>query len=701
MTPEEENKIREWYSLTFVQKTLGGGGTVSGQLLEEQAADWERLKIWDGQKLVPAMPAGFHGTPSLEQQARIYQAAHEGNLFLYRLGEDLPCQYDGVWNEPLDGEKLRQNPVQEPVRPVEPEKFQQPEPKLESYTAGLSKLKLTLNKWFGWLGVCRGEKRKLDQRTQQFNDDHRQWAAERDANSEARNRYRQDYDKYRSEDNAYHIWRRQMDTVEKRGPELEVALQANRENRQKAMADGMEARENVYRKKSEDDRNTLHRLDGLDRTLDSIFAPRPKEISPIVTEAYVQGNTLSREEFNQIAAHGYDLPENSKITPREAAVINLALAGAPSITMPAFQAFRPLMRPDAVEEKSKNGYNMLITGTFGLSRPGQELVGVHAAFDKAKEAIQAYQDGKPEALGRYLGEGLRNLVNGLGDGEVCGLNMTAVGLVAKRFLEVMDNHPDLKAHCGLSPDDELDARGIAALSEISINGMKARMLLEQADAGIRELSSEEKGRCLADLALLGISKNKMETEIKKVLTKGEENHSESQEDYLSELRKAYHSELQKAMERDAEDHADTEARMKDHADEIEADFQKYCPDKVGRISGLRDKHAELYGLDGASMYLVASWGLKSKCQRTYGKKGALAFTQNQYRSDPTIRDEAAGKTPREILDLANDPVAVGRLVTHSALGQQGPVNAPVQANQRVSAPVKQPQKKQPAAMGKQ
>ena len=39
MTPEEENKIREWYSLTFVQKTLGGGGTVSGQLLEEQAAD--------------------------------------------------------------------------------------------------------------------------------------------------------------------------------------------------------------------------------------------------------------------------------------------------------------------------------------------------------------------------------------------------------------------------------------------------------------------------------------------------------------------------------------------------------------------------------------------------------------------------------------------------------------------------------------
>ena len=160
MTPEEENKIREWYSLTFVQKTLGGGGTVSGQLLEEQAADWERLKIWDGQKLVPAMPAGFHGTPSLEQQARIYQAAHEGNLFLYRLGEDLPCQYDGVWNEPLDGEKLRQNPVQEPVRPVEPEKFQQPEPKLESYTAGLSKLKLTLNKWFGWLGVCRGGKEK-------------------------------------------------------------------------------------------------------------------------------------------------------------------------------------------------------------------------------------------------------------------------------------------------------------------------------------------------------------------------------------------------------------------------------------------------------------------------------------------------------------------------------------------------------------
>ena len=681
MTPEEENKIREWYSLMFAKNTLGGGGTVGGQLLEEQAADWERLKIWDGQKLVPAMPAGFHGTPSLEQQARIYQAAHEGNLFLYRLGEDLPCQYDRVWNKPLDAEKLRQNPVQEPVKPVEPEKFQHPEPKLESYTAGLSKLKLTLNKWFGWLGVCRGEKRKLDQRTQQFNDDHRQWAAERDAHSEASDRYLEASEKYRSQNAKYQTWRHQMDVVEKRGPELEAALQANRENRQKAIADGAEARERVYREKSEDDRKTLHRLDGLDRTLDSIFAPRPKEISPIVTEKYVQGNTLNRKEFNEIAAHGYDLPENSKITPREAAAINLALAGAPSVTMPAFQAFRPLMRPEAVEEKSKNGYNMLITGTFGLSRPGQMLEGVHAAFDKAKEAIQAYQDGKPEALGRYLGEGLRNLVNGLGSDEICGLNMTAVGLLAKRFLEVLDKHPDLKAHCGLSPDDELDARGIAALSEVSINGLKARMLLEQADAGIRELSSEEKGRCLADLALLGIAKNKMETEIDKVLTEGEE----------------YHSELQKAMEREAADKADTEARMKHHADEIEADFQKYCPNAVVSMPGLRGKHAELYGGDGASLNVVTSWGLKSECQRGFGKRGALALAQNNYRNDPTIRDTAAGKTPREILDLANDKVAVGRLVTQSALGQQGPVNAPIQANQKVSAPVKQqPQKKQPA-----
>lgn len=700
MTPEEEKKIREWYSLKFAQNTLQGWGTVGGQLLEEQAEDWERLKIWDGQKLVPAMPAGFHGTPSLEQQARIYQAAQEGKLFLYRLGEDLPCQYDRVWNQPLDGEKLRQNPVQEPVKPVEPEAFQQPEPKLESYTAGLSKLKLTLNKWFGWLGVCRGEKRKLDQRTQQFNDDHRQWAAERDAHSEASDRYLEASEKYRSQNAKYQTWRHQMDVVEKHGPELEAALQANRENRQKAIADGMEARERVYREKSAKDRETLHRLDGLDRTLDSIFAPRPKEISPIVTEKYVQGNTLSRKEFNEIAAHGYDLPENSKITPREAAAINLALAGAPSVTMPAFQAFRPLMRPDAVEDLSKNGYNMLITGTFGVSRPGQQWEGVHAAFDKAKEAIQAYQDGKPEALGRYLGEGLRNLVNGLGGGEICGLNMTAVGLLAKRFLEVLDNHPDLKAHCGLSPDDELDARGIAALSEVSLNGLKARMLLEQADAGIRELSSEEKGRCLADLTLLGMSKKDMQDEIDDCLTEGKKDRQDEIDDRLTKRRKKYHSELQKAMEREAADQADTNDRMKHHADEIEADFQKYCPDMVGRISGLRDKHVELYGQDGARMRLVASWGLNSECQRDYGKRGALAFTQNQYRSDPTLRDTAAGKTPREILNLANDEVALSKLVTQSGLGQKN--YAPVQANQKVSAPVKQqPQKKQPTAVVKQ
>ena len=48
MTPEEENKIRDWYAIMFAQVTLKGAGTVGGQLLEEQAADWERLKIWDG-----------------------------------------------------------------------------------------------------------------------------------------------------------------------------------------------------------------------------------------------------------------------------------------------------------------------------------------------------------------------------------------------------------------------------------------------------------------------------------------------------------------------------------------------------------------------------------------------------------------------------------------------------------------------------
>lgn len=71
MTPEEEKKLQDWYTLEFrdlveQSRTLG-----QESLQEGRPEDWKRLQIWDGQNLVPAMPDGFHGSPSLEQQAHL------------------------------------------------------------------------------------------------------------------------------------------------------------------------------------------------------------------------------------------------------------------------------------------------------------------------------------------------------------------------------------------------------------------------------------------------------------------------------------------------------------------------------------------------------------------------------------------------------------------------------------------------------
>ena len=79
--------------------------------------------------------------------------------------------------------------------------------------------------------------------------------------------------------------------------------------------------------------------------MDSIFAPRPREVNPVVAEKKGSGVSLDRKEFAQIVAHGYDLPENCKLTPREAAVVNLTLAGAPSITQPVFDKLHPFLNP--------------------------------------------------------------------------------------------------------------------------------------------------------------------------------------------------------------------------------------------------------------------------------------------------------------------------------------------------------------------
>ena len=59
MTPEEEKKLQDWYTLEF-RDLVEQSRTLGPESLQEgRPEDWKRLQIWDGQNLVPAMPDGI------------------------------------------------------------------------------------------------------------------------------------------------------------------------------------------------------------------------------------------------------------------------------------------------------------------------------------------------------------------------------------------------------------------------------------------------------------------------------------------------------------------------------------------------------------------------------------------------------------------------------------------------------------------
>lgn len=685
MTPKEEKGLQDWYWLEF-HKSIGSSRTLGRlSLLDENPEDWKRMQIWDGKELVSAMPEGFRGKPTPEQIAHLQTAAKEGRLFMYALGKERPCQYDmdkHEWVEQPSLDELRRNEVKQPVDPVDPGMFTQQEPELETYTANISQSKLTLNKWFGWLGVCSGEKRKLEQQTAQYNADHAAWAEAKKQHESLVQRYKYEKSVLGRRTDEYQVWLNQVQQAEQREAALETVLEANTAKRREAKA--AEDKENTYRETALDDIKHIHRLEQMDHTMDAIFAPRPKEVNPVVAEKKGADVSMDRGEFAELVSHGYDLPENCKFTPREAASINLLVSGATSVTKPVIDKMNPF-NPHQ-EYKSEKGYNMIVTGLFGVSRHSQEWVLVHAGFDAAKEAIQAYQDGNPKILGGYLGDGLRNLVNGFDVQAISKLDFTSGGLVMGRVLEVLDKHPDLLANSGLTEKELRDARGLAALGEISFNGMKARDMLQQADAGLRELTPKEKGQCMADLTLLNLAERAIETE--------RQNYNNSPENQAEEKR------LEETV---AEAMVQKQDFIKNHKEELEKNFKQVYPnypDLGDSKSNLDKKYDMVYGAP-ANLATAVKTNPLTDFQNALGRKGALEKAQNGYRNDPQLQSVAARLSPKDILNITKNPKELGKeLGKMSAQKQQAQkvAQAPVQKKvNTVDAPEMQSQQQKQAA----
>ena len=90
------NDNQVWYEEIMRKGTLRNSGM--DEIAEGNPLDWERLRILENGKFVPAMTKGHSGVPSILDISILRDAAKNGKLFLYRLGEEYPMQLsDGVW----------------------------------------------------------------------------------------------------------------------------------------------------------------------------------------------------------------------------------------------------------------------------------------------------------------------------------------------------------------------------------------------------------------------------------------------------------------------------------------------------------------------------------------------------------------------------------------------------------------------------
>ena len=143
--------------------------------------------------------------------------------------------------------------------------------------------------------------------------------------------------------------------------------------------------------------------------------------------AVVGQQPLGQNAYEMIAPNGYDLPADSRITPEEASMIHIALAGSSQAAMNG--GLSPL---------SAGQYGQMLDGVL-YGRPDEgDWKYIAAAYGTAKNCINGYERGEPQARADALSAGLRNLITvGRGRLEMTP-EMAGLAKLTERILEVME-----------------------------------------------------------------------------------------------------------------------------------------------------------------------------------------------------------------------------------------------------------------------
>lgn len=282
----------------------------------------------------------------------------------------------------------------------------------------------------------------------------------------------------------------------------------------KTAVDGYNASRNMEQDSKERDareaNSTLERVKMLrgraNRVISQVMAPRPSAPADVFFETSRQGRnaTLKYSTYdNQLAPNGYDLPQDSRISEDEAATINFAMLGVRSQMEKAFLNTGKYGFMNA-RSTATEGFSFIVTGFFGMPRTDQFMADrLGLAMRMGKEAIEAYNGGNPELLGKQLGEtvqALKTVFTGTGQYDVTQ-DMVAASKLTERLLGLFAKKPDIWKATGL-PDRELDnMRGYVQVGKLYDNYLDSMIKYNAAKAKGTDLSREEKAEILADAVI--------------------------------------------------------------------------------------------------------------------------------------------------------------------------------------------------------
>lgn len=272
--------------------------------------------------------------------------------------------------------------------------------------------------------------------------------------------------------------------------------------------------------------------DRANRVISEVMAPRPSAPADVFFETDQTGRNaaLRYSQYDKyLAPNGYDLPQDSKISEDEAATINFAMLGVRSQMEKAIfgTGKHGLMN---ARSAAMDGFSYIITGMFGTPRMNQplgEYLGL--AMQMGQEAIEEYNVGNPEPLGKRLAETVQSLktaFTGTGQFNDVTQDLVAASKITERLVGLFEKNPDIWKATGL-PEQELNnMRGYVQLGKLYDNYLDSMIKFNAAKARGTELSQEEKAEILADVAI----RRMVSKELKK-----DNQAAEEKEEYKAEL----------------------------------------------------------------------------------------------------------------------------------------------------------------------